>query len=125
MDLNEYQRKALRTLAPSSGGGALQVDPQLGQLICAGLGLTGEAGEFADHVKKLVFHSQPITPERHRMMIKELGDVMWYVSVGAAALGVSLDDVGRVNIDKLSERHPEGWDPGYHVPRGVPADGGP
>ena len=71
----------------------------------AALGLTGEAGEFADMVKKLRYHNKELTPEVREHLIKELGDVLWYVAYGAKAFGVSLSTVAQINLDKLAKRY--------------------
>ena len=82
-------------------------------LLTAALGLTGEAGEFADHVKKIFFHGKPYDDDRREAMILELGDIMWYVMQACEALEVSLEEVVYDNIDKLSERHPDGFKKDY------------
>ena len=81
--------------------------------LTAALGLTGEAGEFADHVKKIFFHGKPYDDDRREAMILELGDIMWYVMQACEALEVSLEEVVYDNIDKLSERHPDGFKKDY------------
>lgn len=82
-------------------------------LLTASLGLTGEAGEFADHVKKISFHGKELTDELRDKMILELGDVMWYVIQACEGLDISLEDVVQLNIDKLSKRHPDGFKKDY------------
>lgn len=71
------------------------------------LGLTGEAGEVSDLVKKGIFHEKGIDLEHLK---KECGDVMWYVAMICEACGFSLDDVMQTNIDKLIARYPDGFD---------------
>jgi len=82
-------------------------------LLTAALGLTGEAGEFADHVKKIFFHGKAYDDDRREAMILELGDIMWYVMQACEALEVSLEEVVYDNVDKLSERHPDGFKKDY------------
>ena len=82
-------------------------------LLTAALGLPGEAGEFADHVKKIFFHGKAYDDDRREAMILELGDVMWYVMQACEALEVSLEEVVYDNVDKLSERHPDGFKKDY------------
>jgi NTP pyrophosphatase (non-canonical NTP hydrolase) len=72
--------------------------------IC-GLGIAGEAGEVADIIKKEYGHGHPRNVDKMR---KELGDVLWYVTAIAHKYGLTLDDVMRGNIDKLTKRFPEG-----------------
>lgn len=74
-------------------------------LLTAALGLSGESGEFNDHVKKLIFHNKELTEERRDAMIKELGDVMWYVMQACIALDVDLYKVVGLNEEKLRARH--------------------
>lgn len=78
-----------------------------GALIHGVLGLTGEAGEVADLVKKGIFHEKGIDPEHLK---KELGDVMWYIALICDACGFDLDDIMTLNVLKLQRRYPEGFD---------------
>lgn len=71
-----------------------------------GLGITGEAGEVAELVKKAVYHAKAYPLDE---MIKELGDVLWYVSGMAAAHNVSLSTVADANLAKLRARYPNGF----------------
>ncbi len=69
------------------------------------LGLAGEAGEAADKVKKIIRDKGGYASEEDRAaLVKELGDVMWYVANVARYLGVSLSEVAEGNIEKLSSR---------------------
>jgi len=71
------------------------------------LGLTGEAGEVSDLVKKGIFHEKGIDREH---LEKELGDVMWYLALICYTCGFNLDEIMQMNIDKLKARYPEGFD---------------
>lgn len=95
MKLDEYQQHAVvfQTPAPT-------------QLVSYGLGVTGEAGEVADLIKKHVGHGHPLDVEKLKL---ELGDVLWYVAGLATVLGLSLDDVAAANIAKLTKRYPNGF----------------
>lgn len=75
------------------------------KLLNAALGLCGESGEFADHIKKHKFQGHDLDPE---YLEKELGDILWYVVQAASGLNVSLDRLMAQNIEKLSKRYPEG-----------------
>lgn len=99
MHLDEYQRLAARTIRP--GRAEHEV------LANWALGLTGEAGEVAEQVKKHLFHGTPMDREA---VVKELGDVLWYVAAMASALEIPLAEVGERNIAKLRRRYPEGFD---------------
>ena len=80
------------------------------RLITAALGLSAEAGEFGDLVKKCLFQGKELNKENRELMIKELGDVMWYLSQGCMALGVTIEEVLWANIDKLEKRYPNGFE---------------
>ena len=82
-------------------------------LLTAALGLTGEAGEFADHVKKIFFHGKDLDDKRRQKMILELGDVMWYVMQACKGLDTTLEHVVQCNVTKLSERHDGGFKKDY------------
>ena len=99
MTINEYQQLALRTL-----------NPQLSEkdvLINGVMGLCGESGEVIDLVKKHLAQGHPLAKEK---LAKELGDVAWYLAETAYAIGYPLEDILRMNIDKLKARYPDGFD---------------
>ena len=99
MQVNEYHKLAMRTLA----SGASKKD----MLIVSMMGLCGEAGEAIDIVKKWIAQGHELDKER---LIKELGDVAWYLAEAATALDVTLEQIFQGNIDKLQKRYPEGFD---------------
>lgn len=100
MTINEYQKEALRT----ASGTNYKNHDMLGN---AALGLCGESGEVADLVKKALFQGHKLDKEH---LAKELGDVAWYIAVGAHALGYDLETVLRMNVVKLRERYPDGFE---------------
>jgi len=73
-----------------------------------GLGIAGEAGEVADLIKKFVFHDKPVD---HDKIIKELGDVYWYLEYLCAVFGLTREQVMEANSKKLRARFPNGWSP--------------
>ena len=93
---NQYQKHALETA----------VYPNIGQnIIYPALGLTGEAGEVSELIKKMIRDDGgQLTEQRREKLLKELGDVLWYVAVVAHEAGLMLGDVAQVNLDKLSRR---------------------
>lgn len=109
---NEYQELAMRT---NDGLNTIRLaltmnincDIIIAQLLNGVLGLTGEAGEVSDLVKKGIFHEKGIDLEHLK---KELGDCAWYLAMICDACGFTLDDVMQTNIDKLKARYPEGFD---------------
>ena len=80
------------------------------KLSLGGLGVAGEAGEVADIIKKVLHHEVPLETVRSKL-IKEMGDVHWYLEYLAATLGVSTETVLDENVRKLRARHPNGWSP--------------
>lgn len=100
MQLSDYQTQAGRTLID---GPDAEYTPAEIMLVWNALGLAGEAGEVADTIKKAVFHRHGLDQDK---LVKELGDVLWYLAALASKLGVSLDEVAERNIAKLKERCP-------------------
>ena len=70
------------------------------------LGITGEAGEVSDLIKKWCYHGHDLDVEKVR---KEIGDILFYVSLMAVGVGSTLDEIAQMNIDKLSKRYPNGF----------------
>lgn len=69
------------------------------------LGLCGEAGEFAEKVKKSMRDANGvISEETRKLMLKELSDVLWYVTACATELWSHLDEVAQINLDKIQDR---------------------
>lgn len=99
MEVNEYQRLAMRTLNTELDKDSI--------LINGVMGLCGESGEAIDIVKKWFAQGHKLDREH---LIKELGDIAWYLAETATALDVSLEEAFRGNIDKLKSRYPEGFD---------------
>ena len=78
------------------------------QLMTAAFGLTAEAGEFTEVVKKIFRPGKQYNEENVFHMKREIGDIMWYVAQACMALDISIDDVIQMNFEKLSARYPEG-----------------
>jgi NTP pyrophosphatase (non-canonical NTP hydrolase) len=70
------------------------------------LGLAGESGEVVDLIKKVLYHGKPLEKEK---LIKELGDVHWYLEYLAATLGTTTEEIQAANVAKLRARYPEGF----------------
>ena len=108
MNFDEYQAEATKT-----AGGFEEEDRQFWTLIST-LGLTGEAGEVSDYIKKVFGHKHKLDGDKLK---KELGDVLWYVSDLCSKFGFSLDEVAKLNVEKLKARYPEGFSPDKSVNR--------
>jgi NTP pyrophosphatase (non-canonical NTP hydrolase) len=101
--LEEYQALAARTM---NTPGVVESPERLLFIATMGLGLTGEAGEVADYMKKVLGHGHPLDVS---VLKRELGDVLWYVAALASLHGLGLEDVARTNVEKLRARYPEGF----------------
>lgn len=101
MTFDDYQKLALTTAIHHS-------DPQMDKTIWV-LGIAGEAGEVVEKWKKIVaYRDGEIADNDIEEIKKELGDVLWYVAMLAHSLGLSLDEVVRLNVDKLASRRARG-----------------
>jgi len=78
------------------------------RMLTAAVGMSAEAGEFTEIVKKIVFQGKPVNEENLFHLKRELGDIMWYVSQACLGLDISLEEVIQMNFEKLSARYPEG-----------------
>ena len=78
------------------------------RLLTAAVGMSAEAGEFTEVVKKIIFQGKPVTEENIFHLKRELGDIMWYVSQACLGLDISIEEIVQMNFEKLSARYPEG-----------------
>ncbi len=101
MTFDEYQKQAPATAIPNP-------DPVLDKTIWV-LGIAGEAGEVVEKWKKIVaYRDAKITAEDKAELQKELGDVLWYLALFADSLGLSLDEIAKLNLEKLASRKKRG-----------------
>ena len=99
MELNEYQKRALETA----------IYPSDTKIVYPTLGITGEAGEVADKVKKVIRdNNREFTEEKKRELAKEIGDVLWYCATLSHDIGYTLDEIATMNYEKLSSRQKRG-----------------
>jgi NTP pyrophosphatase (non-canonical NTP hydrolase) len=109
MNLTQYAVETART-----AGATRAMTAEESALLCMALGLAGEAGEFADKVKKMLYHDHPVSMAE---FTKELGDVMWYWTQALPALNVLFEQrithevILDQNIGKLRTRYPDGFTP--------------
>ena len=99
MTPSEYQELAARTMSPD-------ILNENMDLACHAMGLSGEAGEVTDYLKKCIFHGHKFDKD---ILVKELGDVMWYIAALCTTEGVTLEEVMEKNIEKLLIRYPKGF----------------
>ena len=78
------------------------------QLLTAALGLTAEAGEFTEVVKKILLQGKPYNEDNIFHMKRELGDICWYIAQACMALDTTFDEVIEMNVEKLKARYPGG-----------------
>ena len=86
----------------------LEDDCNIPPLITAAFGLTAEAGEFTEVVKKIILQGKPYNEENIFHMKRELGDICWYLAQACMALDTTFDEVIEMNVDKLKARYPGG-----------------
>ena len=104
MKIDDYAQQAITTLSSDYAYGDANA-----QLMGMVLGLGGESGEVLEKFKKLLRDQKgEITEVDKQAIIKELGDILWYVTAVAHLLGSSLEEVARRNIAKLASRQQRG-----------------
>lgn len=96
----DYRKEVIRNLNPQ------HVPSERDVINLGAMGLAGEAGEVADLVKKHLFHQVPLDRDK---LIKELGDVRWYFEVLCHAAGTTIEEVEKLNVEKLRKRFPNGF----------------
>ncbi len=97
MDFNDYQQRAEK----------FDLNPQMARddkIVICSLGIAGEGGEVADHIKKAL-RGDCSLEEKKEDVLKEMGDVLWYLALLAKAYDTTLEDVARLNINKLASRN--------------------
>ena len=86
----------------------LEDDCNIPPLITAAFGLTAEAGEFTEVVKKIILQGKPYNEDNVFHMKRELGDICWYLAQACMALDTSFDEIMEMNVDKMKARYPGG-----------------
>ena len=80
------------------------------RLLTAGIGLSGEVGEFNQIIKKCLFQGKELDEGTVAHLKSELGDIMWYVAQGCRALNTDIEELIDINTAKLKDRYPGGFD---------------
>ncbi len=83
-------------------------DADVPRLLTAALGISAEAGEFTEVVKKIILQGKPYNEENVFHMKRELGDICWYLAQACMALDTNFREIMEMNYEKLSARYPEG-----------------
>lgn len=104
MTLDEYQSQAITTLVSDHDYGDISA-----QLMSQIFGLVGESGEVAEKIKKLLRDKQgKLSSEDKAELLKELGDILWYINSVSHLLGSSLQEVADINLSKVLSRKSRG-----------------
>jgi len=118
IDSNKYIDFVRQTTSPASTNYAdllsrlsqleVESDVDVPRLLTAALGMSAEAGEFTEVVKKIFLQGKPYNEESVFHMKRELGDIMWYIAQACMALDTNFREIMEMNYEKLSARYPEG-----------------
>ncbi|MBR3270268.1 nucleoside triphosphate pyrophosphohydrolase family protein [Candidatus Saccharibacteria bacterium] len=111
MEFDEYQKQAMTTDLGIDNMGEVMTKKTLNvpEFIDKVLGLSGESGEFADKVKKIMRDKRgDFTEEERTELLKELGDVLWYVAEVSIYLDTPMSELAKMNLDKLASRKKRG-----------------
>lgn len=118
IDTNKYIEFVRQTTSPASSDFAqllsrlteleTSADADTPRLLTAAFGLSAEAGEFTEVVKKIFLQGKPYNEENVFHMKRELGDLCWYLAQACMALDTNFREIMEMNYEKLSARYPEG-----------------
>ena len=114
---NKYIEFVRQTTSPASSEYPKLVDrlnelkaqgADVSRLMTAAFGMSAEAGEFTEVVKKIFLQGKPYTEDNIFHMKRELGDLCWYLAQACMSLNITFEEVLEMNYEKLSARYPEG-----------------
>ena len=117
IDSNKYIEFVRQTTSPASSEYPKLVErlnelegqgADVSRLMTAAFGMSAEAGEFTEVVKKIFLQGKPYNEENVFHMKRELGDLCWYLAQACMALDINFEEVLEMNYEKLSARYPEG-----------------
>jgi len=111
MKFDEYQEQAKTTDLGIENMGEVMAKHTLNvpEFIDKVLGLAGESGEFADKVKKIMRDKRgDFSDEEREAILKELGDVLWYIAEISLYLDMPMSELAQMNLDKLASRKKRG-----------------
>ena len=100
MNIQDYSSQAITTLL-----GDHAITDMDATLLSQVFGLMGESGEVAEKFKKLIRDKKGVISDEDKVeIIKELGDILWYINSVSHLLGSSLEEVAEKNLDKVLSR---------------------
>ena len=118
IDTNKYIEFVRQTTSPASSDFAQLLarmteleatnNADVPRLLTAALGMSAEAGEFTEVVKKIILQGKSYNEENVFHLKRELGDICWYLAQACMALDTNFEEVLQMNYEKLSARYPEG-----------------
>jgi NTP pyrophosphatase (non-canonical NTP hydrolase) len=114
IDFRKYQK-----ISSSTSGAFDELDSVEARTAIAAMGLAGEAGEVVDYLKKVLGHGHPLDQDK---VVKELGDVLWYVAEICSVLQLDMEEVAEANVKKLKKRYPDGFSKERSVNRSTYAE---
>ena len=118
IDTNKYIEFVRQTTSPASSDFAAlltrlteleaSADADVPRLMTAAFGISAEAGEFTEVIKKIFLQGKPYNEDNVFHLKRELGDICWYIAQACMALDTTFEEVLQLNYEKLSARYPEG-----------------
>jgi len=114
---NKYIEFVRQTTSPASSNFAQLLarlteletqDADTPRLLTAAFGMSAEAGEFTEVIKKIFLQGKPYNEDNVFHLKRELGDICWYIAQACMALDTTFEEVLQMNYEKLSARYPEG-----------------
>ena len=118
IDTNKYIEFVRQTTSPASSDYAALLtrltdlesndDADVPRLMTAAFGISAEAGEFTEVIKKIFLQGKPYNEDNVFHLKRELGDICWYIAQACMALDTTFEEVLQMNYEKLSARYPEG-----------------
>ena len=118
IDTNKYIEFVRQTTSPASSDFAAlltrlteleaSADADVPRLMTAAFGISAEAGEFTEVIKKIFLQGKPYNEDNVFHLKRELGDICWYIAQACMALDTTFEEVLQINYEKLSARYPEG-----------------
>ena len=118
IDTTKYIEFVRQTTSPASSDFAAlltrlteleaSADADVPRLMTAAFGISAEAGEFTEVIKKIFLQGKPYNEDNVFHLKRELGDICWYIAQACMALDTTFEEVLQMNYEKLSARYPEG-----------------